>query len=787
MNLLKQKAILLVVFLTGACVLVIEVIAIRILSPYFGNTIYSYSSVLGVVLAALSLGYYFGGKFADKHPEYKHFFSIISLSSITVLAVLLLVIFVLPNIAYQFPYTSGPLFLSIILFGIPSYLLGMLSPYGVTLHAKNNPDSGAGNVAGEVFFVSTLGSIAGSLITGFYLIPYFGIQTILVGVSIALLLIGFIGLYVTKSLSPKLFILLFFSLLLLSITKDLNAYTNKNVIHVEDGVYERLAVFDSEYRGRPARMLIQDRSSASAIDTETGKLVFEYAQYANLYKVTKTPSNILLIGGGTYTMPKVWLEETEKTIIDVVEIEPKLYNLAKTYYGLTENPRLQNHVTDGRRYLHDTDTTYDFIYGDAYSSIYALPSHLVTREFFELAKSKMNEDALLVINVIGRLRNEDQSLALSFLKTFTSVFPNTYVFAARDPQSEDTQNLLFVAYNSEKMIDINSDKLIDYVTGTPIRLDKQLVDTKRFDLTKQILFTDDYSPTDLFGVHLLTENKKRTSSASAKMAFSYIKAQIDMGPRYPGSPGQTKFGEFLENEAKSGNYNVLIQPFTHSSSKGNFRMNNFVVQYKPDETNKMIIGTHFDSKRLANLDKVNKNEPVPGANDGASGTAVMLAIMAMLKNNEFSLPYGIDFVFFDGEEAEDIKDGPWIPLGSTHFAQNIRSMYPNDKPKEGIVLDMVCDRDLTIHREANSDTYARNTNDRFFAVATRKYPSIFSSDIKYVITDDHMPLNKIGIPTILLIDYDYPYWHTTEDTIDKCSEENLGKVVDTLVTYLKTK
>jgi MFS family permease len=187
---LKKIELPFVVFLTGACVLIIEVLATRILASYYGNTIFTMSSVISIVLAALSVGYYFGGKIADRYPSEKVFYSIILISGISVIFLYFSVLFLLPLIGYKLSIVSGPIISAVVLFFLPSLLLGTLSPFAIKLQQKYFPEKGMGSITGEIFFWSTLGSIFGSLFTGFVLIALFGINQIVLAVAVVLIILG---------------------------------------------------------------------------------------------------------------------------------------------------------------------------------------------------------------------------------------------------------------------------------------------------------------------------------------------------------------------------------------------------------------------------------------------------------------------------------------------------------------------------------------------------------------------------------------------------------------------
>ena len=178
-----KLGLLLSVTLAGMAVLIIEITAIRMLAPFFGNSIFTISSVIGIILAALGLGYYLGGSLADRRPSAVWFFSLIVIAGFSVLLLQFFNAVLLPGIAYKLSLINGPLIVSFLMFFLPALFLAMLSPFAITLLHAREADRGVGNVSGLVFFWSTLGSIAGSLSTGFLLIPHWGIGSIIVGVG----------------------------------------------------------------------------------------------------------------------------------------------------------------------------------------------------------------------------------------------------------------------------------------------------------------------------------------------------------------------------------------------------------------------------------------------------------------------------------------------------------------------------------------------------------------------------------------------------------------------------
>ena len=207
------------------------------------------------------------------------------------------------------------------------------------------------------------------------------------------------------------------------------------------------------------------------------------------------------MGGGIYSVPKELLEDIPGVFVDVSEIEPELYDLAKEYFGLADDPHLKNYIVDGRRFLHDTPHRYDFIFTDAYKSLYSVPVHLTTKEFFELAKNKLSPGGVFMANVIGSLAPDTPSFTLSEMKTFRNVFPNSYFFGTESATSHNPQNLIFVGINGDEAVDF-SDSRVLYDKNPIIRtLEQKLVDVNAIDLSPHIIFTDRYAPVEYYSAN----------------------------------------------------------------------------------------------------------------------------------------------------------------------------------------------------------------------------------------------------------------------------------------------
>ncbi|OGH11830.1 MAG: hypothetical protein A2857_03995 [Candidatus Levybacteria bacterium RIFCSPHIGHO2_01_FULL_36_15] len=776
-----------VVFVTGACVLIIEVVATRILSPYFGNTIYTVSSVISIILLGLSMGYYLGGRFADTHPSKKWFYAIILVSGFSVFFLQLLTSSLLPILGYQLTIVNGPLITSLLLFFLPSFFLGTLSPFAIKIQESDYANEGIGKITGNIFFWSTFGSIFGSLSAGFYMIPQFGINQIVSFVGTALILLGILGLITTKNKIKKIPIALLFLITLFAILNSDKPAVK--TIYSKDGVYEKIQIYDGVYNGKPTRFFMQDKSYSGAMFLDSDDLVFDYTKYYAIYKILNPDiKNTLVIGGGAYSIPKALLKENQDIKVDVAEIEPSLFELGKKYFKVPDDKRLTNYTEDGRRLLVDGKKNYDLIFSDVYYSLYSIPAHFTTREFFALARDKLNNKGIFIANLIGSLSRQNPSLIFSEIKTFRSIFPNSYFFATTNPNDINLQNIIMVGYKNERIIGFNTPEIKNNPNPILSSLDKKLINLNRFDLSQNQILSDNFSPVEYLTAKTINTDLNLTEGFNGNEALSIISQQLNYGPRFPGSSGHKKMQEFLIAEMKILTSMEITQniDYIYPEIKKN-GLKNIIGRFFPEKRQRIILGTHYDSKKFANKDTSHPKDPMPGANDSASGVAILVETARLLANKSVKPKVGIDIVFFDGEEGDaNLPDSEWKPIGSTYFAEKANNIYSNKKPVQAIILDMVCDKDLNIYEDYNSLEFAKRETQKFFQIAHSGYPSNFYNYPKWEIDDDHTPLNKIGIPSFLVIDFDYPYFHTTQDTIDKCSAESLKKVGDSLFNYIYT-
>ena len=267
----------------------------------------------------------------------------------------------------------------------------------------------------------------------------------------------------------------------------------------------------------------------------------------------------------------------------------------------------------------------------------------------------------------------------------------------------------------------------------------------------------------------LAQPKPESVAFDGQRAYTDVQAQVAFGPRIPGSEGHVQVQDWIQKELESASWEVEIQ----SSEALGHPVENIVAK-RSDEPPQVIIGAHYDTRMLADQDSdpANISKPVPGANDGASGVAVLLELARSLP--EDTVPLWL--VFFDAEDNGRIEGWDWI-LGSREFVR----LNPI-QPRAVLILDMIGDADLNIYKERNSDPAL---TDAIWAVAKGlSYESKFIPEYKYDMLDDHTPFLEAGIPAVDIIDFDYPYWHTVQDTPDKVSAASLQTVGETVRTWV---
>jgi glutaminyl-peptide cyclotransferase len=270
-------------------------------------------------------------------------------------------------------------------------------------------------------------------------------------------------------------------------------------------------------------------------------------------------------------------------------------------------------------------------------------------------------------------------------------------------------------------------------------------------------------------------------------SFGYLEQLCKLGPRYPGAPGHTAARDWLVKTLKPLGDDVSLQKFTHTVRQNHpmrskvgatLNLSNIVCRFRPQEKRRILLTAHWESRPFCDMEKdpVKAKQPLVGANDSASGVAVLLELATIWAKTP--PPFGVDIVLVDGEDwgQEGVIDD--YLLGSRHLARNL----PTPRPFLALNLDMIGDTDLDLQIELNSWKSSPQTIDLIWNTADELgYGDVFQRRFGQSILDDHVPLIQAGIPAVNLIDFTYPAWHTVRDTPAMCSSESLGIIGDVLL------
>jgi spermidine synthase len=499
-----------VVFVSGAVLMGLEMTGSRILAIHFGSSIYVWGAIIGVFLAALSIGYYSGGRIADRRPTFY------PLNVLLLFAggwLMLIPFYANPVCRLLLRFSPGerlgPLLATVILFGGPSVLLGMVSPYAVRLAAQTVER--IGNVSGSLYALSTFGSIAGTLLTAFWLVPALGVRALLQILGLCLLLLPLIVVPGSRRKVPLAAgVVLFASfLLLVSYVRNVPA---QGVIYEGDSAYHYIRVVDDKQRN--IRLLQFNNYIEGAIDLNPPyDTRVSYTNAFHLARIFKPAlKNILIIGGGGGIGARKFVTDDANVIVDLVEIDQRVVDLGLKYFYLEPSDRLRIHVDDGRNFIRRSQTKYDLVILDAFTIGGQIPFHLTTREFFSEIEHTLSPDGIVLANVNGTMRGRRSRIMRSEYKTLATTFDDVYVF----PHLHDTErrhgtsldqdrprSVILIALNGsrrwskESIAAIAAQLAQSNVVRTPTFLEdaNQFYDI-RLPTDDVPLLTDDYAPVD---------------------------------------------------------------------------------------------------------------------------------------------------------------------------------------------------------------------------------------------------------------------------------------------------
>ena len=285
--------------------------------------------------------------------------------------------------------------------------------------------------------------------------------------------------------------------------------------------------------------------------------------------------------------------------------------------------------------------------------------------------------------------------------------------------------------------------------------------------------------------------KKTKTAFDSKAAFSFLEKVCAIGPRVSGSAGMLQQQSFLKEHFESVGGQVYFQSFfvRHPQDGRQIELKNQLVRFHPEREKRLLMCCHYDTRPYPDRDPINPRGTFIGANDGGSGVALLCELGKHMQG--LAGKFGVDFVFFDGEEFVFVNRRDQMFLGSTHFSNQYAGRRINANYVAGVLVDMVADKNLQIYYEVNSLRKAPRVTRDLWAIAGKLGIKEFVARKRHTIRDDHLPLNQIArIPVCDIIDFDFPvqgnrYWHTEQDVVSNCSADSLGKVGTVVLEWLR--
>lgn len=431
-------------FLACAALMVMELVASRILAPVYGNTVYLWTSVIGLIMLAMTLGYAWGGRLADRD------------AGLGGLAWCLLAAGLLVG---TIPFAAGPVLALVpperevlgltvatsLLFLAPALAMACVSPLAVKLVAGEGTT--VGKASGAVSALGSLGSILGTFLAGFVLIPHLGSRVILGGTALLLVATAGVGFALAARVGPVRGPALFAVLVggALGLAGGLAPEADAAYLYDHQTFYHRVRVSERGWGGRPLRALTLDTTMEGAMYLDGDDLPLEYTRYVEAVALfVERPARALFVGGGAFSMPKRFVAAFPGARARVLELDPVVIEVGRRWFGLDRFPAIEVAAGDARAALGRDPGSYDLVFGDAYNGIRQVPPHLSTLEYYTKVRERIAPGGVYMTNIIAALRGPASPFFAATARTLREVFPSLHVFATRGPPDE-AQNLILVA------------------------------------------------------------------------------------------------------------------------------------------------------------------------------------------------------------------------------------------------------------------------------------------------------------------------------------------------------
>ncbi|MDO8601671.1 MAG: fused MFS/spermidine synthase [bacterium] len=481
---MRRYALEFIVFISGAVVMVLEIVGTRLIAPYFGTSLPIWTTIISIVLASLSLGYYYGGRLADRGATYRKLSFLLLAAGVFVGLTMILqnqILFALGSVAL--PFILRAALAVFILLAPAAILLGVISPYAVRLRIDSVSTSGS--TVGRLSALSATGSILGTFLAGLVLLQFLGSNNLLLVLAITLLILALVA------YQSRRFVICILVLMIILVAAS---FGNKLSLTADlDTAYNRVWVFD---KGNVRTLSVGGVSESAMYLDGSSELVFPYTRFYRLARhFASQASRALMLGGAGYSYPRDFLKNFTEATIDVVEIDPGMTEIARNYFNLTDDPRLRIIHEDGRVFINRTENQYDVFFGDAFGSFVSVPYQLTTREAAEKIFGLLSDDGVAIINLIGSIEGETGKFVRAEYLTYQELFPQVYLLPVQSSDASRVQNIMLIALknNAEPQWVSANAELNNYLRmrwTSPIAKDVPVL-------------TDDFAPVDQYMAALL--------------------------------------------------------------------------------------------------------------------------------------------------------------------------------------------------------------------------------------------------------------------------------------------
>ena len=479
------------VFVSGVTSMGLEILAGRILAPEFGSSIYTWGGIIGVFLAALSLGYHRGGRRAATDASHTRLVGVFLATGLYVAGIVVFGDIIVQSTAVlPLPGRFVSLPAITILFGPPTYLLGYVSPYAAELAGGD-----VGATAGHVYALGTVGSIVGAFATTYVLVPTLSVPQIglVLGLSAVAAAVAVAAPEFRDGSALRVGGVAA-TLVLAAMVGGIGPSVAGDTVYGTQTAYQELRVVD---RGDTRTMYLDGQPHSAMYLDDPNRHAFEYTRYFHaslLFTDTEEVDRVLFVGGGGFTGPRIFHEMYPNVTVDVVELDPEVVDAADRYFGIPDPPRVNVHTGGGRQYLQATNHTYDVIVLDAYRKD-SVPFQLTTVEFMQLTSDRLDDDGVLLANLISAPSGPASEFYRAEYRTMQQAFPQVYSFpTAGGPV---VQNIEIVATKDETALTHEQLQARNERRDIGVDLSSELSSYRRDDPGDDVpILRDDRAPVD---------------------------------------------------------------------------------------------------------------------------------------------------------------------------------------------------------------------------------------------------------------------------------------------------